>query len=226
LPDPGVVDDPGGVRRGVVVGRRDERTMSQVAALYVERNGVYAGVPGVELWDEARDARLYAGPHPVVAHPPCNTWCQLASVNEARWGKRIGDDDGCFEAALAAVRRFGGVLEHPAYTLAWSRYGLPMPRRGSWQRSFFDDGYVTEVSQSAYGCPARKRTWLYLVGEPVDLDWSEPPAYGVIGAGIHSGQSAGRPKIEGHASSSTPTAFRDVLLELARSAYAVRAEVA
>lgn len=42
-----------------------------VAAPYVEANGIYAGVPGIELWDEARDARLYAGPHPVVAHPPC-----------------------------------------------------------------------------------------------------------------------------------------------------------
>lgn len=189
-----------------------------VAALFVERAGVYANLPGVDVWDESRDARLYAGPHPVVAHPPCARWCQLAPVNAARWGARIGSDGGCFASALESVRRFGGVLEHPAYTLAWSRFGLPAPRRGNWQRSLFDDGYVTEVSQCAYGCPARKRTWLYLVGEPVALDWSEPPAYGVIGGGIHSGESAGRPKIEDHASSATPLAFRDVLLSMARSA--------
>ena len=41
-----------------------------IAALYVEKDGVYSGLQGVDPWDEARDARLYAGPRPVVAHPP------------------------------------------------------------------------------------------------------------------------------------------------------------
>lgn len=45
-----------------------------IAALYVQTDGVYADIPDVELWDEARDARLYTGPHPVVAHPPCQRW--------------------------------------------------------------------------------------------------------------------------------------------------------
>ena len=52
-----------------------------VAALYVETNGSYFGLPGVDPWDEPRDARLYAGPHPVVAHPPCQRWGQMAIVN-------------------------------------------------------------------------------------------------------------------------------------------------
>jgi hypothetical protein len=41
-----------------------------IAALYVEKDGVYANLPGVDVWDESRDARLYAGPDPVVAHLP------------------------------------------------------------------------------------------------------------------------------------------------------------
>lgn len=45
-----------------------------IAALYVEKNGVYYGLPDVDPWDKERDARLYAGPWPVVAHPPCSTW--------------------------------------------------------------------------------------------------------------------------------------------------------
>ena len=192
-----------------------------VAALYVDPNGVYANLPGVEVWDEARDARLYAGPWPVVAHPPCNRWGQLARINHARWGTELGADGGCFAAALAAVRRYGGVLEHPAHTLAWQTYELPRPRTGSWQQPFDDYGYVTEVSQVAYGHPARKRTWLYLVGEPLELDWREPPHTHVVGAGIHTGESTWAPRDD--ESMRTPEAFRDVLLELARASRRVAA---
>src|SRR6185437_17018118 len=51
--------------------RRTHRVMmpQMVAALYVEKNGVYYGLPDVDPWDKERDARNYAGPFPVVAHP-------------------------------------------------------------------------------------------------------------------------------------------------------------
>lgn len=187
-----------------------------ISALYVERDGAYYGLEHVDPWDAERDARRYAGPWPVVAHPPCNTWCQLAPVNQARWGKMIGDDAGTFAAALAAVRRWGGVLEHPAYSLAWARYGLPVPRRGGWTQSLDDPGMTTEVCQAAYGHDARKRTWLYAVGiDPVELDWRDIPGRAVIGGGINSGECVGRPKLTG--AIGTPTAFRDVLVALARS---------
>lgn len=193
-----------------------------VAALYVETGGVYFNLPGVDPWDEERDARLYDGPYPVVAHPPCNVWCQLAPVNEARYGKPVGHDGGCFAAALEAVETFGGVLEHPAYTLAWHAFDINRPRRGSWQPS--REGWVTEISQSAYGCAARKRTWLYYVGdtEPPALDWRDVPGEAVIGGGINSGECVGRRKIEKREASTTPKLFRDVLLQLARDARGVR----
>jgi len=107
-----------------------------VAALFVETNGIYFGLPNVDPWDVRRDARQYAGTHPVVAHPPCDRWCQMAPVNQARYGHRVGDDGGTFSAALAAVRRWGGVLEHPAVSLAWAAFDLPRPPSsggmGSW----------------------------------------------------------------------------------------------
>ncbi|HEX2612685.1 MAG TPA: hypothetical protein VHO02_03720, partial [Fibrobacteria bacterium] len=81
--------------------------MITVAALYVDPRGPYPSMPGVECWDEKRDARNYAGPHPVVAHPPCGRWCAMARLNESRWGAKVGDDGGCFEAALRAVRTNG-----------------------------------------------------------------------------------------------------------------------
>jgi hypothetical protein len=194
-----------------------------IAALYVQTGGIYYGLPDVQPWDEKADARLYNGPWPVVAHPPCARWCQLAPVNQARWGTKIGDDEGTFYAALYAVRKWGGVLEHPAYSLAWSHYSLPRPIRGTWMRSFFDPGWVTEVSQSAYGHPARKRTWLYLVGEPFPLNWRDPRGDKVVGAGIHSGEAAGRGRLTPDEALGTPIAFRDELLELAATAQRVAA---
>lgn len=85
-----------------------------IAALFVETGGAYFGLEGVDPWDVKRNAMLYDGPHPVVAHPPCARWCRLAGLVEARWGHKRGEDGGMFAHALDCVRRFGGVLEHPA----------------------------------------------------------------------------------------------------------------
>jgi hypothetical protein len=196
-----------------------------IAALYVQPDGAYAGLPGVELWDEARDARLYAGPWPVVAHPPCQRWCRLAPVNDARYGIRIGEDDGCFSAALAAVRRWGGVLEHPAYSRAWLAHGLPWPgEAGGWQR---DDagGWCCYVEQIKYGHAARKPTWLYAVGvdDLPQLKWgrgSAPTAW--IGTSQTRNRAAlgaaGVAQLNRRAANATPPAFRDLLLSIAATA--------
>jgi len=183
--------------------------IASVAALYVDPRGAYANLPGVELWDEARDARLYAGPWPVVAHPPCNRWAKL--------GRRIGrgDDGGCFEAALRAVRTWGGVLEHPAESYAWKAHGLLRPMR-SWSRPLFgDDGWVIETDQSAYGFPTRKPTWLYYVGQ-------EPPPDLRVGPRL----SRGCDSLWSTQRSKTPPEFRDVLLAMARSVRIPPSEVA
>jgi hypothetical protein len=92
----------------------------RVAALFVDDKpgGAYVGLPGVEVWGISRDARLYPGPYPVVFHSPCQRWGKLWA-GQPLWIKRTGerkakgDDGGCFAAALAAVRKWGGVLEHP-----------------------------------------------------------------------------------------------------------------
>jgi hypothetical protein len=194
-----------------------------VAALYVDPNGVYANLPDVEVWDEARDARLYAGPWPVVAHPPCARWSvPLAYVNQTRYGYMVGADGGCFAAALAAVRRFGGVLEHPRDSIAWDRFGLPKPTRGVWKQSLLDGGWVTVVDQHAYGHAATKRTWLYAHGvELPELDWTPTPDGAAATVSWLRGaawyRATGRKPITRAEASATPFAFRDVLLGMARS---------
>jgi hypothetical protein len=85
-------------------------------------------MPTCQAWssgDEARDARLYAGPWPVVAHPPCERWGRYWHGGPSARVRRVkGDDAGCFASALASVRRYGGVLEHPAASSAWRAFGL------------------------------------------------------------------------------------------------------
>lgn len=198
-----------------------------IAALFVAEGGAYYGLPDVDPWPESRDARLYAGPWPVVAHPPCSRWCQLARVNEARYGHKVGDDGGCFAAALCDVRDYGGVLEHPAESIAWRMFGLQPPAVKGWVRSLArPDEWTTEVCQRNYGHRAQKRTWLLYVGHnpPPPLDWSKPkPPEAWI--------STDRPRAElGHVAQlskkeakATPPAFRDMLLALARNAWRVAA---
>lgn len=197
--------------------------LATVAALYVETGGVYYGLPNVDPWNEQRDARLYAGPHPVVAHPPCNKWSPLAYINRRRLPDyEIGDDGGCFAAALAAVRRFGGVLEHPALSLAWSAFDLPKPRRGSWSFSIDEcGGRVTEVDQGSYGHCARKRTWLYVVSPALHLpvlDWREATSRVIVSGFLHHAGTDESRRVRPKEASRTPAAFRDALLAMARSA--------
>lgn len=199
-----------------------------IAALYVAKGGCYFGLPDVDPWDEARDARLYAGPWPVVAHPPCARWCRLAGFVESRYpSKRRGEDGGTFAAALASVRRWGGVLEHPAYSDAWRAFDLlEPPTGGGWVRGL-DGGWSCYVEQIAYGHRARKPTWLYLVGSPVSLRWgyTDPADAPTILGRLHvtstgRAQGVGRVRLQrdgrDKASSATPPAFRDALLDLAR----------
>lgn len=162
-----------------------------------------------------RDAREYRGPLPVVAHPPCARWCRLAKEVQSLGGKAVGDDDGCFASALASVRQFGGVLEHPAFSLAWPAYGLIQPRYRVWQRST-DGYYVAEVNQAAYGHRAEKRTWLLYVGTrmPAGMNWTRAAGQMVVTKSRRLDPKT--VKQMPHAERSiTPPAFAEALIQLA-----------
>lgn len=144
-----------------------------VTALFVQTKGVYF-IDGVDCWDEKRDARNYNGLLPVVAHPPCQRWGNMAFINYARWGGEHNKpfaDNGCFESALQNVNRCSGVLEHPAKTRAFDFYKIQKPNKNGWLNC--ENYWVCEVWQSAYGHRANKATWVYYVGNkpPFELNW-------------------------------------------------------
>ena len=209
-----------------------------VAALYVETGGCYFGVPDVDPWDEARDARSYAGPHPVISHTPCQRWGKMwfgqpLTVKRTGVRKVLGDDGGCFEHSLWAARTFGGVIEHPWQSRAWPHFGINVPpREGGWISSgLFDGGWTCCVEQGAYGHYARKPTMLLVYGVSLaDLEgliWGKTEArldpavvermglarakrLGEVGA--RGGGTDSSPRIH------TPAPFRDLLLSIARRA--------
>jgi hypothetical protein len=192
--------------------------MHELAALYIDPLGPYANRPDIDAYDEQRDARTYVGSLPVLLHPPCARWCQLAAVVEKRYGYLRGDDGGLFEHALGELARCGGVLEHPAYSKAWDHFGITKPRGPGWVQCA-DGYYVGQCSQVAYGHRARKRTWLIyysLVGRPpFELRWDEPPHKGRV-----SGcQNRSRPKADRvwcAEAKRTPPAFAEELIRLAK----------
>lgn len=206
-----------------------------IAALFVEKDGCYFGLDNVDPWDEARDARSYPGPHPVVAHPPCQRWGKLWA-GQPLWIKRtgerktLGDDGGCFKAALTAVRRWGGVIEHPWGSRAWPHFGLAMPERsGGWIMADFLGGWTCCVEQGEYGHYARKPTLLYVHGtdDLPSLRWGyrhaklDPAVVARMGlerakrlgeVGARGGGTDSSPRI------GTPAPFRDLLISMAESA--------
>lgn len=193
-----------------------------IAALYVETNGCYFGLDQVDPWDINRDARLYPGPWPVVAHPPCERWGRFAKGSMTKQVHQVGDDGGCFAAALASLRRWGGALEHPAHSKAWEAHGIPAPpSKGGWLQVGFAE-WTCHVEQGHYGHKARKATWLLYVGpKPPDLIWGHSgqrlPARRLAEQGYEKARRCG--VIANMCSKHrqrTPPEFRDLLLSLAR----------
>ncbi|QCS36977.1 hypothetical protein [Tortoise microvirus 37] len=152
-----------------------------------------------DVWTEDRDARKYSGPGPVVCHPPCRAWGRLR-----RFAKPRDDEKDLARHAIAMVRKYGGVLEHPAGSGLWSDQDLPhfpmTDRYGGWTMS---------VKQGAYGHRAAKHTWLYICGmvpysvRPLDL------APGFVPVPVENMAVAER--------EATPRDFAIFLLEIAKS---------
>ena len=209
--------------------------MTTIAALYVESDGTYFGLPSIDAWDEPRDARKYVGPYPVVAHPPCQRWGRMwhGSTRKPHQFKK-GDDGGCFAAALASVTEFGGVIEHPADSHAWEAFGIPKPpREGGWVRAG-DDAWTCCVYQGKYGHFSGKATWLYVSGvrrqDLPELRWGKteqrlhPVAlerYGYEKARRIGMMAMVGGKDKTKIRNATPPEFRDVLIAIASSVKAM-----
>jgi hypothetical protein len=124
-----------------------------ISALFVRKDSVYKTL-GVDCWDIERDARLWPGGNPVIAHPPCRAWGQLAHFAKPREGEK--------ELAIKSIeliREWGGILEHPAASRLWPTLNLPLPGQ-------YDEygGFSICIDQFWFGHKAQKKTLLYICG--------------------------------------------------------------
>jgi hypothetical protein len=190
---------------------------SDVAALYVDPRGPYPKLLE-QWWDEKRDARTYAGPWPVVAHPPCGPWCAFSHLCKLQ-------DPELAPLAFEQVRRHGGVLEHPAGSGA---FRCARPTSAPFPGELPDEygGRTIEVDQLWWGHSCRKKTWLYLVH--VDLSYcGEPPPFpnakpthDLMGSRGKNAKAkrAGKREASQEMRRRTPPAFAEWLISLAATA--------
>lgn len=195
---------------GVVIRLVPER--ARVAVLFARTDSVYKTMPECDVWDIERDARTYDGPHPVVAHPPCRAWGRLRHMASPR-----ADERNLARLAVALVREFGGVLEHPAASTLWPSQRLPeVGQRDAW------GGWTLPILQHSWGHLAAKATRLYVVGcEPRDvpalpLVLGEAPAVcGTSGRRANGTRETRRPEISKAAREHTPPELARWLVDLA-----------
>lgn len=170
-----------------------------VAVLFARRDSVYRSIAGCDVWCEDRDARNWGGGAPVVAHPPCRGWGRLRTFAQVRPGEL-----DLARLAVDHVRRWGGVLEHPASSTLWQDQGLPRPGRAADEWG----GWTFSAPQSWWGHRAAKASWFYVVGcRPRDL----PAIPFRLGGGAIDVPNLGKAARE-----HTPPALAEWLVELAR----------
>ena len=125
-----------------------------VAVLFANPRSHYKELAGLEVYDQQRDARTWPGGTAVIAHPPCAQWGRLRQLS-----KDNPEEKSLGPWAVSQVRKWGGVLEHPAGSKLWPTCGLPKPG----QTDAYG-GFTLDVDQVIWGHPAQKHTWLYVCG--------------------------------------------------------------
>lgn len=180
-----------------------------VSVLFARRDSIYKTL-SVDVYDDIRDARTFAGQGPVICHPPCAQWSRLRGLahneplsrSHAPW-------------SIDIIRKNGGVLEHPEHSLLWKELSLPYP--GS---TDLHGGFTLSINQSWFGHPCRKRTFLYICGTSPQLLPAYPLSFDAIEYTItHPAQNRpnhfGKKPVSKSAREHTPLAFAQWLISVA-----------
>lgn len=140
---------------------------NKTAVLYCEPGSIYHQL-NCDVWDEKRNALTFNRPEPIIAHPPCRLWSRLHHFSKAPKCEKL-----MAITAMMHIRKYGGVLEHPAGSHLFRTMSCNM--NGKIDKY---GGFLRSINQKWYGYKAEKRTYLYICGigpgelPPFDLDFT------------------------------------------------------
>ncbi len=178
-----------------------------VAILFARTDSNYKQLPNVDVWDELRDARNWQGGCQVIAHPPCRAWGVLKHM-----AKPKPHEKDLARFAIAMVRKWGGVLEHPSGSELWKEMRIA-------ELDLFGDeygGYTVEIDQYDFGHVAHKPTRLYVCGcDAKDLPPMPPKKPGRAAKSM-TGQVPGTARCTQREREYTPLELANWLVETAR----------
>ncbi len=188
--------------------------MRQVAVLFARADSIYKTLPGCDVWDIERDARKWPGGAPVVGHPPCRAWGSYRFLPNLQVRP---DEKALAMDCVDLIRKWGGVLEHPAGSQLWKEKPLPAPgERDAW------GGFTISHPQFHWGHKALKPTKFYICG--IDRK-NVPPLPFKMGEPTHTQSTMTKEKLKRPGAKpellkkdreKTPPALAEWLVELAR----------
>lgn len=193
-------------------GLRVGATLELVSVLFARKDSVYKKL-GVDVWDIERDARLWPGGNPIVAHPPCRAWGAYKGFAKPRPGEK--------ELAIWSIRqirRWGGVLEHPRASSLWKEMELPIGEE-------VDEygGRTISIDQKWFGHKAKKATLLYVCGcknlPKIPLNFDAVTHYVGYPKSFKGKSRNGMKEISKAEREHTPIHLAKWLIEVARNCY-------
>ena len=172
---------------------------------FVSRNSEYKQHPGFDAYDTERCASNVPDLTPAAFHPPCRLFSKMRGLSTAPASER-----SLAYFAVTHVQCFGGVVEHPCFSKLWSDMSLPAP-------GIIPDlhgGFTLSVNLHWFGFPARKHTWLYIVGcKPSDVP-AYPLNFDAVTHLVAHNRSSSMPYLEKEARSWSPPAFVEWVYQL------------
>ena len=176
----------------------------KIPVLFTAHNSFYNDIDIFDCYDEKRNAFSYTGRSPLIAHPPCRLFSRLRKFSTAAIKEKQ-----CAFFALARIRQFGGILEHPRSSTLWLDGNFKLD--GSVDEY---GGFLRSVNLSWFGFPAQKKTMLYFVGiNPGSLP-PFPMSLNAITHVISSSSNTGKKELSALYRSRTPQLMLDYFLEV------------
>ena len=175
-----------------------------IPVLFTQENSNYDKIKLFDCYNIKRNALSFTDRIPLIAHPPCRKFSKLRGLSTAP----LSEKKLAF-FALARIRQFGGILEHPRSSTLW--------KNGNFNLDGSIDsygGFLRSVDLSWFGFPARKKTMLYFCGIAPGQLPPIPISLDAITHVISSTSSSNKKEISKKMRSTTPLPMIEFFIEV------------